>query len=153
MRRIGVLLVVFGCSGGGGGATTELSHDNPGFKAKVPADLKVGKDKPSDTGGSLSIANADMSEEVFFIWSKSGSDTDPVPQFGRHKEHKDLVKVIEEKDLPGGGKFIQIDRGARIFSHSVLATGGFGIECTVSWASAKPARPELAEACKTLAPK
>ncbi len=149
-----MFVFLVGCSGGASAtATTELSHDNPGFKISLPGDLKVGADKAEGDGGNLSVASADMSEEVFLSWSKSASATDPVAQFDRHKQHPDLKKVIEEKNLTGGGKFIQIDRGARIYTHSVLSSDGSGIECTVSWPADKPARPALADACKTLAPK
>lgn len=138
---------------GNSGAASDFVHENPGFTAKVPADLKRMRDMPSDGGGSVSIRKDEPYEEVFFSWSPTGSPTDPVPQFGRHKEHEDLVAVVEEKELPGGAKFIQIDRGNRVFTHAVVASGGFGIECTVSWPKEPPPRPELADACKTLAPR
>ncbi len=150
-RAMGAVLVVAACGGGGDG--TELRHERPGFRAKVPSDLKVGADKPDAEGGaSLSVANSDLSEEVFFTWSPSGSPTDPVPQFDRHKRHEDLTKVVSEGELAGGGRYIHIERGNRVYVHSVLASDGFGIECTVSWPTAKPARAALAEACKTLQP-
>lgn len=153
MRRV-TWLVLVGLTGcGDGGAGGELRHEKPGFRAKVPTDLKVGADKPDQEGGaSLSVANADMSQEVFFTWSPTGSPTDPVPQFDRHKRHEDLTKVVSEGELAGGGRYIHIERGNRVFVHSVVASDGFGIECTVSWPTAKPASAALAEACKTLQP-
>lgn len=145
-----VLLAAVGCGGGDG---TELRHQKPGFRAKVPSDLKIGADKPDPEGGaSLSVANADMSQEVFFTWSPSGSPTDPVPQFDRHKKHEDLTKVVSEGELAGGGRYIHIERGNRVYVHSVVTSDGFGIECTVSWPTAKPASAALADACKTLQP-
>jgi len=148
---MGVLLAAAACGGDGGG--TELRHERPGFRAKVPADLKVGADRPDESGGgSLSVANADHSQEVFFTWSPSGSPTDPVPQFDRHRRHEDLTKIVGEGALPGGGRYFHIERGNRVFVHSVVSSDGFGIECTVSWPLAKPASGALADACKTLQP-
>ena len=154
--RLASLVALASLAACGGGGGTDFSHDDPGFTAKVPGDLERMRDMPlqdGGRGGSVSLRKMEPYEEVFFIWVPTGEPTDPVPQFGRHKQHEDLTKIIEEKDLPGGGKFIQIDRGGRIFTHSVITSGGYGIECTVSWPADKPARPELADACKTLAPK
>ncbi|HEY8143745.1 MAG TPA: hypothetical protein VIG06_13770 [Kofleriaceae bacterium] len=146
-------VVLVGAAACGGGDGKELRHERPGFTAKVPSDLNVGADRPDESGGaSLSVANADMSEEVFFVWSPSGSPTDPVPQFERHKKHEDLTRVVSEGELAGGGRSIHIERGNRVFVHSVVSSDGFGIECTASWPIAKPARAALADACKTLQP-
>jgi hypothetical protein len=140
--------------GKGGDTAVLLTHESPAFKAQVPGNLKVGKDKPSEGGGAnLSVANDDLSQEVFFIWAKTGSAYDPVPQFGRHKKHADLTKVIAEGDLPGGkGKFIQVERGSRTYVHAVASSGGFGIECTASYPTASTPAPVYVDACKTLEP-
>ena len=50
-----VLVGLTACGDAGGGG--ELRHEKPGFRAKVPGDLKVGADKPDAEGGaSLSVA-------------------------------------------------------------------------------------------------
>jgi hypothetical protein len=136
----------------GEGAGAELQHQNPGFRIAVPPGLTVGKDQPSDGGGSLSISNQDHSQEVFLVWSPSGSPTDPVPQFDRHKRHEDLSKIVGEGSLPGGGRYIHIERGNRVFLHSTVASDGFGIECTTSWPVASPPSAAVTDACKTLKP-
>jgi hypothetical protein len=134
-----------------GGAPVEYTHSAPDFKLQVPGDLQPGPDKASEDGtASVSIRSDDRSREVFLIWSKTGSPTDAVAGFERHRTHPDLTRIVTEGDLPGGkGRYIQIERGGRTFVHSALASGGWAIECTASTAEPEPPAAYL-DACKTL---
>jgi len=146
MRVLLGLALVLGC---GGSATSEFAHQDPAFTAKVPAALKAGADKRAGESGSVSFANDDRSQEVFFAWARTGSKYDPVPAFQRHRTHPDLAKIVADEKI-AAGEFVHIERGARTFTHSVITSGDYGIECTASWATSSPPAAAFRNACRTL---
>lgn len=144
-----LITVACGKSGGSGSA---YKHSDPNFQLTVPADLTPNKNEHVDGDShSLDLVNEkDSGRDILLVWAKSGSPTDPAASWDRHHHHDDARKIVEEGDLPGGGKFITIDRGALTFAHALITTGGYSIECTTSDKTEKP-DPALLGACKTLA--
>lgn len=145
-----VLVAALGIGCGKKGGSSTYTHENPHFTVSVPSDLVAGKDKVDGDSGNLSIANKDMSRELFFVWAKSGSPMDPVAQFGRYGKEPDNTKIIEQGEMPPNGKFVINDRGGRTYVHKVITNGaGFGILCMASTSDPKK-DGDLLAACKTL---
>ena len=132
------------------GASATYTHEKPHFTVSVPSDLVAGKDKTEGDSGNLSIANKDGSRELFFVWARSGSPSDPVAQFGRYGKEADNTKIVEQGEMPPNGKFVINDRGGRTYVHKVITNGeGFGILCMASTNDPKK-DADLLAACKTL---
>lgn len=145
-----VTVAALGSGCGKKGASATYTHENPHFTVSVPSDLAAGKDKAEGDSGDLSIANKDGSRELFFVWAKSGSPSDPVAQFGRYGHEPDNTKIVEQGEMPPNGKFVINERGGRTFIHKVITNGAdFGILCMASTNDPKK-DADLLEACKTL---
>jgi hypothetical protein len=146
------LVLLLGCSSGGGAATktTEYKHTGPNFKAEVPEGFTAGKDNFEDGGfASVSLRSADGAEEVFFSWGNLTPPDQALVGFERHRTKPDLTKIIEEGPLADGkGKFIHTLRGQTEFIHSIVVVGPVAVECTVSSPKSEAAK----KACKTLLP-
>lgn len=148
---IAFVLTAVACGKSGGGSGSAYKHGDPNFQINVPSDLTPGKEHVDRDSHSIELANEkDYGRDILLVWAKSGSDMDPAGSWDRHHHHDDARKILEEGDLPGGGKFITIDRGALTYAHALVTTGGYTIECTSSDKTEKP-DAALLGACKTLA--
>ena len=145
MFAFAVTAVACGKSGG-----STYMHTAPNFEIAVPSDLVAGKEDANGESGSIQLDNKDGSRVLALVWARSGSPLDPGGAWERHHRTDGGRTIVEEGDLPGGGKFITIDRGPLTFAYALVTSGGYTIECTTSDRTAKP-DPALLGACKTLA--
>jgi hypothetical protein len=133
------------------GGADKYAHDNPHFTVTRPGDLVVGADKTEDSTHNLSIATADGSRELFFVWAPIGSPGDPIAIFGNYGKEPDNTKIVEQGELPPNGKFVVNLRGSRTFIHKVITTGDgkWGVLCMAS--TNDPVKDaDLIEGCKSL---
>jgi hypothetical protein len=148
-----LLLATTACKGGkGSGAAADYQHPSPKFKVSIPAGLEKGMIRTEGDDQNMSFTSKDGSREVFLLWAKTGSQSDPQGPYANYGHEDDNKKIIGEGTLPSGsGKWIENDRG-RVFIHAVATTkDGYGVLCM---ASSPPNKldTELLDACKTLQP-